>query len=264
MKNILEVFKTRRFQMRNSHILKKDKQESTFLVLSLGFLLCLSILMSINCKKSPESKIRVISESFRWREWEQPYDLHSDIEHKLKKVGFQIVPEESDFYDASLLIVYKEEEGPKYTIAPTLAVGGTSGTNIDCRMELKNREGKVLFEHVCQGETTGRVAIGGCVECLYKLAVKDLKKDVYFLYLGQILATRFGIGDEVNILIKALKKYKDNHKLIKIAVTAAEGLGNIGDESAIDPLMKVLDGFAFSPVKKKAKEALKKLRTQTK
>ena len=137
-------------------------------------------------------KLKVTSST--WRESEEPYNIYSATKEKLERVGFKVVSEEGDSYDAALFIDYKETKGREY-------IGGDRGTSIGCALKLYDKTDNLLFEKKMLASTSSVVR----GRTLYGDAINDFKSEVYFKYLGEIIATKFGVGDEVSVLITALK-----------------------------------------------------------
>jgi len=189
--------------------------------------------------------IRIESTSSTWREGEETYDIYSAVKGKMEEVGLGVVPEKSSSYDATLFIDYKESKwmGWEFT-------GGQHGTFIKCNLKLRDKTGNLLFGKDIQG-LTPLIVRGGT---LYGSAVEDFESQVYFRYLGEIIATKYGISDEVSVLISALKDEDSN-----VRRHAAKALGEIGDERAIGPLTEALDD-EDEYVREAASEALEKIR----
>lgn len=226
----------------------KRESRSTLLVRSMSVLLFLCVFTSAGCKRSsPIAKIRIVTESFSWRPIKAKYDVHSDIKRKLKNQGFRIVPKGSELYDATLLIDYKEIPGEFLQVDIYSQNSKTSGpgigaqkTEINCKLVLQDKSGNVLFEHLIVAGTVTPYRIYEVSDtAFHKLAVKGLKKNVYFKYAGEMIATGFGIGDEVTVLINALED--DDVMITGTAPSAVAELGRIGDVRAVEPLIKTLD-----------------------
>jgi len=209
------------------------KNHRTVLVLLLW---CLVILAgSFGCAAPPAAQlsvsIKLEATSSTWREGEEPYNIYSATKKNLERAGFEVVSGESDSYDATLSVDYKETEGLKYT------PGGT-GTSIRCNLILRDKTDNLLFEKEIFTGTSAWVEFG---RSLYEDAVENFENEVYFKYLGEILATKFGVGDEVSVLISALKD-KDGGTRCKAAAALGEKrLGEIGDTRAVEPLIQVLE-----------------------
>jgi len=169
--------------------------------------------------------IRIEYTSSTWREGEEPYDIYSAVKDKLEEVGLGVVPEKSASYDATLFIDYKEKEYGEYT-------SGQHGTSIKCKLKLHDKADNLLLEKDISACTP--FTVRGMT--LYEATVKNLESQVYFRYLGEIIATRFGVGDEVSLLISALK---DESSVIRR--DASKALGEIGDKRAVGPLIQALN-----------------------
>lgn len=172
--------------------------------------------------------IKIKATSSTWREGEEPYDIYNAMKKQLERAGFKVVSEESASYDATLFVDYKETEGLKYT------PGGT-GTSIKCNLKLLDETDNLLFEKEVSAHTSAFVS-----GSLYEDAVRNFENEPYFKYLGEIIATKFGVSDEVSVLISALKD-KDSGTRCKAAAALEEKrLGEIGDTRAVEPLIQLL------------------------
>jgi len=217
--------------------------------------------------------IKLKATSSTWREDKQPYDIYSATKEKLERVGFKVVSEESDSYDATLFIDYEETKGGEY-------IGGGYGTRIGCALKLHDKTDNLLFEKEMLASTSFMVR----GTTLYMDAVKDFESEVYFKYLGEIIATKFGVGDEVSVLITALKDEDSDVRrkaaevmdeigdarvvepLIQalkdedgsVRSNAAFALGEIGDKRAVEPLIQTL-GDENNTIRRRAAEALGKI-----
>jgi len=174
------------------------------------------------------ASIKIEATASTWREGEQPYDIYSAIKQKLEKVGFEVVPQESMVYDATLVIDYSENKGRGYSIT---GLGPTAGygTNITCILKLDAKTRGLIFEKRISASTSYKSS------ALYWDAVDDFEDAVYFKYLGGFIATKFGVGDGVSVLILALEDED-----IDTQCEAVEALGEIGDERAVEPLIQAL------------------------
>jgi len=184
--------------------------------------------------------VKIKATSSTWREGEEPYDIYIAVKGKLEEVGFEVVPEESDSFDATLFADYNEKEGLKYTL-------GDTGTSIRCNLRLCDKTDNLLFEREISAYTPNWVELG---RSLYEEAVEDFESEPYFKYLGDVIATKFGVGDEVSVLISALKDKNSN-----VREKAASALGKIGDERAVEPLIQALKD-EDSDVRGRAADAL--------
>ncbi len=198
-------------------------------------LCCLAILAGfLGCAAPPAAQlsmsIKLEATSSTWREGEEPYGIYSATKKNLERAGFEVVSGESDSYDATLLVDYKETEGFKYS------PGGT-GTSIRCNLILRDKTDNSLFEKEIFTGTSPWVESG---RSLYEDAVKNFENEPYFKYLGEIIATKFGVSDEVSVLISALKDRDSGTRCKAAAALEEKRLGEIGDTRAVEPLIQVL------------------------
>lgn len=195
----------------------------------------------------PKIKLEINTSS--WNKWRKPYDIERTIKKKLKGVGFQVVDSNASVYDARLKVMHSEEKGKIYTIKPNLSrlgspskldVQGTLyGTFITCQIELQSIAGKALFSKTITGGTDSNFKIEGnsiSSEYCYELAVQSFEGQFYYKYLGEVLATRFGKGDEISILLSAF----DDADHVSTKNEIVELLGDLGDVKAVEPLVAVL------------------------
>ena len=175
--------------------------------------------------------IKLEATSSTWREGEKPYDIYSATKKELERAGFKVVSEESASYDATLFVDYKEKEGLKYT-------PGGYGTSIRCNLRLCDKTDNLLFEREISAHTSAWVKAGSS---LYEDAVSNFENEPYLKYLGEIIATKFGVGDEVSVLISALKDRDSNTRWKAASALGEKKLGEIGDTRAVEPLIQVLD-----------------------
>lgn len=211
--------------------------EASTLTAAITAALLLSVLLTIGCSSKPIATVKIIVESSTFRSWEAPYNIRDDISKKLAKGGFQIVTKENEPYDAIMFLYYKETKSGLYKMQGTNF--NSPGTQITCKIHVRSTTGKTLLEHTIKGITKGKTVLHG-PEPYYKLAVSDFKKSVYFEYVDEILAAKFGIGDEVTVLISAMEKNIRKSEKVKTAKEAAESLGEIGDIRAVEPLIEAL------------------------
>lgn len=179
-------------------------------------------------------KLEVASST--WREGEEPYDIYNAVREKLEGVGFEVT---SEAYDATLRVDYEESKGGEY-------IGGGLGTDITCNMGLYDTEDNPLFEKEISASTSFMVRD----RTLYQDAIKNFESEVYFKYLGEILATRFGVGDEASVLVSALQDEDERTR-----EGAVKALGEIGDARAVEPLIVVLEA-QDGPIRWKVARAL--------
>ena len=171
--------------------------------------------------------IKIETTATTWREGE-PFDIYSAIEEQLVNKGIKVVSEAGEPYDAILYSEYAETKGGSYT-------GGGYGTNIRCNLELRDNIGNLLFEKTISGGTPSFVTLYPG-QTLYSKALDNFRGKLYFKYLGEVIATNFGVGDEVSLLIQALLE----DKVSSVRAEAADALGEIGDIRAVEPLIQVL------------------------
>jgi hypothetical protein len=237
--------------------------------------------------KSKLATIKLSISAHTWREGKDPYDIHASIKEKLKKASFEIVVDESTAYNAILFVDYTERKGWQF-------LSGGYGTSITCTVKLEDKMRGSIFEKQINGRTPSPAVD------LYRDAIEDFENKTYFKYFGDIIATRYGMGAEALVLIKALNemprcKAPDTAKwpvfcpirwetidalgeigdtravewLIKALMDkeevtrkhAAKALGNIGDARAIEPLIQGLKDEDKN-VRKAAEEALKKIKAK--
>ena len=185
--------------------------------------------------------IKIDVTSTTWREGEKPYAIYNAIEEKLKRVRFKVVPEENGAYNATLFVNYREEKDGEY-------LGGGFGTDIKCNIQLVHKDRGLLFEKKISASTP-IVASN-----LYRDAFQKFENKLYFKYIGEIVASRYGKGDEVSVLISTLI----NDKSSVTRADAAEALGEIGDKRAVEPLIDALRDADYT-VQLHAAEALVKV-----
>jgi PKD repeat protein len=192
--------------------------------------------------------IKIDITSSTWREGERPYDIYSSIEKNLKKAGFRIVPKESSAYNATLFINYREEKDGEYYEEFGSGDFMGYGTNIKCNIQLNHEKFGLLFKKELFASTPFSAYN------LYQDAVQNFENKVYFKYLGEIIASKYGAGSEVSVLISALI----NDKSSDTRADAAEVLGEIGDARAVEPLIDALRDVDYT-VQWDAAEALGKI-----
>jgi PKD repeat protein len=185
---------------------------------------------------------------------DEPYDICGTIKEKLEKAGFEVVSEESTDYDAILLVDYKETKGAPYT-ENLLGTGPTVGygTSITCNLRLKDKVQKIMFEKKILATTPSSVTLFTTTSAtltsdgLRAFAVNEFKAQVYFKYLGEIIASKFGVGD-ANVLERFIQALEDEDY---------EAIVNIG-EPAVGLLIQTLEDEDWD-VRDAAKEALVKI-----
>jgi len=223
--------------------------------------------------------IRVeVTSSSTWREGEEPYDIYSAVKGKLEEAGFEVVSEESSTYDSRLVVDYKEEKGGYYSSVDAY------GTSISCSLQLYDGE-QILFEESVHAGTPWFFTSDGAITefTLYSQALSSLtNKRLYFKYLGPLIATKYGIGDELSVMITVLHHDEElrveaagalvnigeqavepliaalNDEHSSVRFLAAGALGDIGDERAVEPLIAALND-EHPYVRKYAAEALGKI-----
>jgi len=178
---------------------------------------------------TPEINLRIKFEAttYTWREGQQPYDIYTAIKQKLEQAGFEVVPEEVTYYDATLFIDYTENKGSGYSLTgfgQTMAYG----TNIKCDLRLEDKTRGLIFEKTIYASTPSESS------ALYVDAVADFEDEVYFKYMGDVIACIFCEGSEVSVLILALAD--EDYGTQEDAIWA---LGEIG-ETAVEPLIQAL------------------------
>jgi len=178
--------------------------------------------------------IKIDVTSTTWREGKKPYDIYSAMEEKLKKAGFNVVPKGSDVYNATLFVDYREEKGGEYSVGFGSDIFAGYGTNIGCYIQLEHKEFGLLFTKEITASTPFSVSAHGL--SLYTEAILDFENRVYFKYIGDIIACKYGTGDEISVLISALI----NDQSRDTRADAAEVLGEIGDKRAVEPLIDAL------------------------
>jgi len=169
----------------------------------------------------------------------------------LKSAGFKVVPEDSDAYDAILFLDLKETIGEK---SPWVATFGNF-TNFTYHLKLCDRADNVLFEREISYITP--MARPAQFQTVYEYSLALFESDPYInkKYSGKIIATNFGVGDEVSVLISALKDSTE-----KVRWHAARDLGEIGNARAAEPLVQVLKNRSeYEGVQETAVHALVKI-----
>ncbi|MFC2011449.1 HEAT repeat domain-containing protein [Chloroflexota bacterium] len=178
----------------------------------------------------PVAIVKIEVTASTWREGEQPYDVYGAIKGKLERTGFKVVPEESMVYDAVLSVNYTEERfglyGRQYQNATEW------GTRITCYLELVDNTGGELFLKRIKARTP-TTAVD-----LHQDAIFDLMDQAFFRHLGAIIASKFGVGDEVSVLIDTLQ---DSGSHSDFRVEAIVILGETGDSRVMEPLILALE-----------------------
>lgn len=189
--------------------------------------------------------IKIDVTSSTWREGEKPYGIYSSIEKNLKEAGFRVAPKGNN---ATLFVNYREEKGGEYYEGFGSDVFAGYGTNIGCNIQLEHKEFGLLLTK----EITASTPFSAYN--LHEEALQDFENRVYFKYLGEILASKYGTGSEVSVIISALI----NDKSSGTRADAAEVLGEIGDARAVEPLIDALRDADYT-VQWAAAEALGKI-----
>jgi hypothetical protein len=199
-------------------------------------------------------RIRCLLES----EWGKvSYAIKENLERELlhKIIGLKIVPEDSQLYDATFYIDYKETKGGEY-------IGGTflqRGTNIKCETWLYHEKlDETVFKVSISGSTPYRVEgslFGGTN--IYQAAIRDFENAFEFKHFGELVAIALGNSCDISGLVSELissEKSKAVHCLERAGWTpktptekaiwaAANGKWeecvSIG-QPAVEPLIKLL------------------------
>ena len=206
----------------------------------IALLTIVAVVMFVGCveKDTPAEKapaigitIKIEATSSTWRA-EEPYDIYSATKEKLERVGFEVVSEESDLYDAMLFVDYEEKKGGEYW-------SGGHGTRIKCNLKLCDKTDNLLFEKEISASTYYKVPVG---TDLYEDAVEGFESKVYFRYLGEMIATKYGVGDEVSVVISALKDkhFRARRDAAWILKNTGETLKEAADVRPVEPLIEVL------------------------
>ena len=190
-----------------------------------------SDIAEISVKVMTGITIKIEATATTWREGLQPYDIYGAIKEELEQAGLEVAPEESTVCDAILYVEYEEKEGGVYDVkrfegGRLISETRETGTSIICILRLVDNTRGQIFEKEISASTpelTGN---------LYYGAVHDFEEKVYHRYLGEIIATKFGFGDEVSVLIDALQDLNSNTR-----ADAEYALGKTEDERAIQPLI---------------------------
>ena len=189
-----------------------------------------------------------------WREGQNPYDIYKAVKGNLENTGFKVVQKTSTAYDSVLKVNYKETKGEAYEV-PGGAVFGY-GTNIECKARLEDKLGGTIFETTISGTSPSMITapIAGANITLYQEAVRDFEDHLYFKYLGDIIAAKYGIGNEISVFIRALKD-----KSYRAQEEAAQWLGQTADSRAVEPLINALKS-EFTHVRGIAAQSLGNIR----
>ena len=206
--------------------------------------------------------IKIDVTSSTWREGEEPYDIYSAIKERLEEAGIEVASEGRSDYDALLLVDYEESKGGEYGLESKVGMG-IYGTRISCDLTLRDKKDNLLLEYTISSGTSSTVS---AVVGLYRGAINNFENKAVFKYLGDIIASKLGADDTalLETLLTDLEspdwKFRDGaaealgviggeraldpliHTLleddnINVVVEAAEALGKIGDEKAVEPLI---------------------------
>lgn len=171
--------------------------------------------------------IKIDVTSSTWREGEKPYGIYSSIEKNLKEAGFRVAPKGNN---ATLFVNYREEKGGEYYEGFGSDVFAGYGTSIKCNIQLNHEKFGLLFEKEIFAYTPA------IASNLYQEALQNFENKVYFKYLGEFVASKYGTGSEVSVIISALR----NDENSDTRADAAEVLGEIGNKRAVEPLIDAL------------------------
>lgn len=185
------------------------------------------------------------------------YDIKKDITKKIENVGFEVVPEDSQVYDATLFIDYKETKGVKY-------IPFGISTNVACKIWLHHEKlGKTIFKAKGYGSPPFRVS-----GSLYWAAIKRFKNDFEIEYLGELIAISLNKPIKTSRLVAKLP-YENRRKAVQLLASVNWTPKSPGEkamwaaanerweeciaigEPAVEPLIKMLN----SRVGKKAEFA---------
>lgn len=203
--------------------------------------------------------IQVKVTSSTWREGNVPFDIYSAIKEKLEKVGFEVVSNGNSAYNATLLVDYKEEKSSIYSVSGFPFAEHGFATNITCNLKLYDKDSHQLFVKEISTSFLPKdskvpidVSISGF---LYDNTLFRFERNDWFVCLGEIIAGKYSIGDEVPALITAL----EDEDWYLARSSAARVLGEIGDKRAVEPLIDALKNDKASSVQGSAAEAVGKI-----
>jgi len=176
--------------------------------------------------------------------------VEEGIRSSLRRACFLVVPDDSETFDTSLLVDYREEEFGEFVDSRGIPVG--TGTRINCSIGLYSREGSLLYEKTLTAQTSsGTYIVHGPLPDLYGNALSTFMNSVYYKYLGRLLATSLGVGDEFSVLVSALQ---DDQQLVRSS--AIDAVKDVGGIRAVEPLSGVLLDDEEFLVRIRAAEAL--------
>jgi hypothetical protein len=223
-------------------------------------LVILTILNFINNKfvfgevfnKNKKPKIKIIVTKYKtWRKAKPYYDIKTVVMNKLEDIGFEVMPEDSDRYDFILRIEFLEKKGNLCYYRGDV-VG--YGTDISLKFWLYRKDGSLIVKDKIYSKAPDFVKY----EDAYTASIRAFKTSK-FMNLPIIILSNINYKEAIELVIRDLiNNLKSQDKDIRIA--AAEALGIIRDERAVEPLINALQDSDVS-VKKKAMESLRKIGT---
>lgn len=176
---------------------------------------------------------------------EPPYNIAITLKMKLERMGYQVVLDPHEPFDAALVIDYKETAGREYERLE-------QGTNIACTVTLHHKTiGQVLTREF-EAATSWPNPVGS----LYWDAVQHLEEDPYYYYLGELIQARLkDQKDDVEVFGRMLKappfviamegggsqmtaRVKAN---ANARINTIRELGRLKDPRGIAPLLDLLD-----------------------
>ncbi|TES86793.1 MAG: HEAT repeat domain-containing protein [Candidatus Aminicenantes bacterium] len=171
--------------------------------------------------------IRLIVKVSTWREGEARYDFEKAIKQRLTKKGFEVVPEDTSEYDATLFADCEEARGSYFSGPP-----GSLSNALGCRIRLEHKRFGLVFEKTFWNTAPWPYLWSNS----YEAGVKNLEEgELHFKYLGDIILAKLGREDEVVIMIKALQD-----KAWTIRMEAAGILRGLKDPRGVEPLIATL------------------------
>lgn len=190
--------------------------------------------------------VKIEATASTWREGEEPYNIYDAIESKLASAGvIKVVSEDGKPYDALLSVEYREIKGSSY-------MGGGYGTTIRCILELHDNMGNLLFEKEIWTWPQEREYLSGN-ETLYSKSLDYFKEQNYYKYLSEVIINKLGVVDKVPMFITNLNP---ENNLPGTRLVAAEILGVLGDNRAVEPLIQTLLADEDFSIRKSAAKAL--------
>ncbi len=181
-----------------------------------------------------------------WLETPEPlYNIAITLKMKLERMGYQVVLNPEQPFDAALVIDYRETAGRQYEMFQ-------QGTNITCTVTLHHKAvGKVLTRKF-EAATTWPQPVGS----LYWDAVQHLEENPHYYYLGELIKGWLTAQEgEVVVFSRMLKepplvistegggsqitaRFKANGNARLLAIRE---LGRLKDPRGIEPLLHLLD-----------------------